>query len=83
MQAAQLQRTQIYLSVTQQAQLAILARAARTTTSALIRKAVDEFVGGQTASGAQAARLRLAGAWAQPNAQAPSLRELRDEERQF
>jgi hypothetical protein len=77
-----MQRAQIYLSEPQRHSLSAVARQRGTTQSALVRQAVDEFLVRQPALDPVAARLKVFGAWA-ANAQAPSLRELRSEERQF
>jgi Ribbon-helix-helix protein, copG family len=83
MSAASLQRTQIYLSSSQQSALSTLARARRSTQSALIRDAIDQFIAKEDGQQMAAARLLAAGAWSAPDSATPSLEELRREERHF
>lgn len=74
-------RTQIYLAPTQQNALATLAKAMHSTSSALIRQAIDAFLAERLPADARARRLSAAGQWdANPDF---DLRVLRDEERQF
>jgi predicted transcriptional regulator len=75
-------RTQIYLSTTQQAALAAMARVQGASASALIRDAIDAYIERNQAASKAARRMAAAGQWA-ANADAPSLRELRGEERSF
>ena len=85
MTTAALHRTQIYLSNTQQATLGAMARAQRSTSSALIREAIDSFIAVQPASSNRALRMRAAGQW-QPDStrfKRVTLEQLRSEERSF
>jgi predicted transcriptional regulator len=85
MTAAALHRTQIYLSNTQQATLGAMARAQRSTSSALIREAIDSFIAVQPAQQNRALRMRAAGQWQPDSARFKrvTLEELRSEERTF
>ncbi len=82
---AALHRTQIYLSNTQQATLGAMARAQRSTSSALIREAIDSYIAIQPAANNRALRMRAAGQWQADDAafQRVTLTELRSEERTF
>lgn len=75
-------RTQIYLSAEHQAALAAIARAQRSTSSALIRQAVDDWLATHQPASRVARRMAAAGKW-QPNEAAPDLQALRAEERRF
>lgn len=59
-----MQRTQIYLTQTEQAGLQALAQAQGTTVSALIREAVDRYLEGAAEPEWQARRLAAFGLWA-------------------
>jgi predicted transcriptional regulator len=85
MTASALHRTQIYLSNTQQATLGAMARAQRSTSSALIREAIDSFIAVQPAQQNHGLRMRAAGQWQADTAdfQRITLAELRSEERSF
>lgn len=74
-----MQRTQIYLTETEQAGLQDLARAQGTTLSALIRKAVDRYLSDVADSDWQARRLAAFGLWS--GRRDPDLDQLRGEER--
>lgn len=75
-----MQRSQIYLSESHLGRLAAWARARRTTQSALIREALDEYLARQTPVDKRAMRARAFAAWAD-NPAAPTLTQLRSEER--
>ncbi len=77
-----MQRSQIYLSIAHLKALAVTARARGTTNSALIREALDQYLARQTPAEKRSARMLGFGAWAS-NADAPSLAQLRSEERHF
>lgn len=77
-----MQRSQIYLTELHLDTLAAHARARRTTHSALIRDALDEYLARQAPLDQRASRRLAFGAWA-PNDDAPGLKQLRSEERQF
>ena len=77
-----MQRSQIYLSETHLSHLAVVARSRGTTQSALIREALDEYLVRHAPIDRRALRRQAFGAWA-PNANAPSLAQLRSEERKF
>ena len=77
-----LNRTQIYLTVAQQNTLAAMAREQKSSSSSLIREAIDGYIEAHQPASKLAKRLAAAGAW-QPNPDAPSLHQLRAEERQF
>lgn len=77
-----LNRTQIYLTVAQQNTLAAMAREQKSSSSSLIREAIDGYIEAHQPASQLAKRLAAAGAW-QPNPDAPSLEQLRAEERQF
>ncbi len=74
-----MQRTQIYLTDTEQSGLQQLAQARGSTVSAVIREAVDQYLQSATTSGWQARRLAAFGLWA--DHAAPELDALRHEER--
>jgi predicted transcriptional regulator len=80
-----LNRTQIYLSASQQFTLAAMARAQRSSSSALIRRAIDQFIAQQPVQDHAAKRMQAAGQWQADNGayQRISLEELRNEERSF
>ena len=82
MQNQPLNRTQIYLTVVQQNTLAAMASAQQSSSSALIREAIDTYIAQHQPTSKLTRRKLTAGAW-QPNADAPSLRQLRKEERSF
>jgi predicted transcriptional regulator len=75
-----MQRSQIYLSEAHLKTLAVVARARHTTHSALIREALDQYLARQAPQDKRAARAQAFGAWA-PNREAPTLKQLRAEER--
>jgi Ribbon-helix-helix protein, copG family len=75
-------RSQIYLSETHLGSLASYARARGTTHSALVREALDEYLARQAPVDKRALRSQAFAAWA-VNPDAPSLAELRREERSF
>lgn len=77
-----MQRSQIYLSESHRSHLAVYARSRGTTQSALIREALDEYLVRHAPVDKRALRRQAFGAWA-PNADAPSLAQLRSEERYF
>ena len=77
-----MRRSQIYLSESHLSHLAVYARARGTTQSALIREALDEYLVRHAPVDRRALRRQAFGAWA-PNADAPSLAQLRSEERDF
>ncbi len=77
-----MQRSQIYLTESHLGHLAAHARSRGTTQSALIREALDEYLARQAPIDKRALRRQAFGAWA-PNAGAPSLEQLRSEERRF
>ena len=77
-----LNRTQIYLTIGQQNTLAAMAREQSSSSSALIREAIDGYIEAHQPASKLAKRMATAGTW-QPNADAPSLRQLRGEERSF
>ena len=77
-----MQRSQIYLTELHLCTLAAHARARRTTHSALIREALDEYLARQAPLDKRALRRQAFGAWA-PDSEAPSLQQLRSEERRF
>jgi len=85
MTATALHRTQIYLSNSQQATLGAMARAKQSTSSALIREAIDSFIAVQPVQQNHALRMRAAGQWQPDNAKFKrvTLAELRSEERSF
>ncbi len=82
MQTQALNRTQIYLTATQQHTLATLAQEQGSSSSALIREAIDGYIQAHQPASKLARRLGVAGSW-QPNPDAPNLRALRQEERSF
>jgi hypothetical protein len=82
MQNQAFNRTQIYLTATQQSVLATMARAQGSSSSALIREAIDGYIQVHQPASKLASRMAAAGSW-QSNPDAPSLRELRSEEREF
>lgn len=75
-----MQRSQIYLSEAHVKTLAVVARSRGTTASAVIREALDQYLDGQAPADRRAARALMFGAWS-PNADAPTLGQLRSEER--
>ncbi len=75
-------RTQIYLSESQQLALADLARARRSTHSALIREALDRFLGQERPASRKRRRMQAFGQWSD-EAKRVSLAQLRGEERTF
>jgi predicted transcriptional regulator len=75
-----MQRAQIYLSESHLGRLAACARARKTTQSALIREALDEYLLRQNPVDKRALRERAFAAWAD-NPTAPTLAQLRSEER--
>ena len=77
-----MQRSQIYLTESHLDSLAAYARSRGTTQSALIREALDEYLARQAPLDKRAMRREVFGAWA-PNAEAPTPRQLRSEERRF
>lgn len=77
-----MQRSQIYLKESHLDDLAGYARSRGTTQSALIREALDEYLARQAPLDKRALRREAFGAWA-PNAEAPTTRQLRSEERRF
>ena len=82
MQASPFTRTQIYLTAGQQSALAAMAQAQGSSSSALIREAIDGYIQERQPASKLARRMAVAGSW-QANSNAPSLRELRSEERKF
>jgi hypothetical protein len=77
-----MQRSQIYLTESHLGALAAYARSRGTTHSALIREALDEYLARQAPLDRRALRRQVFGAWA-PNEEAPTLRDLRSEERRL
>ena len=80
-----LKRTQIYLHAAQQNALAEMARSLQSTSSALIRQAIDAFLESRTPAAQRDRRMQTAGKWSK-DATAfghSALRRLRNEERQF
>jgi len=77
-----MKRTQIYLHATQQSALAEMARSLRSTSSALIRQSIDEFMKAHKPADQRARRMLAAGSWSD-NPDVLDLAELRREERQF
>lgn len=77
-----LNRTQIYLTAAQQNTLAAMAREQSSSSSALIREAIDGYIEAHQPAKKLAKRMAVAGTW-QPNPDAPSLGQLRSEERSF
>jgi hypothetical protein len=77
-----MQRSQIYFTESHLNKLAAYARSRGTTYSALIREALDEYLARQAPLDKRALRREAFGAWA-PNAEAPTTRQLRGEERLF
>lgn len=77
-----MKRTQIYLHATQQNALAEMARSLRSTSSALIRQSIDEFMKARKPADQRARRMLTAGSWSD-HPDALGLAELRREERQF
>ncbi len=82
MQISSLNRTQIYLTAVQQAALAAMAQAQGSSSSALIREAIDGYIAAHQPANKLARRMAVAGSW-QANPDAPGLGELRHEERSF
>ena len=77
-----MRRSQIYLTESHLDHLAAYARSRGTTHSALVREALDEYLARQAPLDKRALRREAFGAWA-PNAEAPTTRQLRGEERCF
>ena len=77
-----MQRSQIYLTESHLDNLAAYARSRGTTCSALIREALDDYLARQAPLDKRVLRREAFGAWA-PNAEAPTTRQLRAEERRF
>ncbi len=77
-----MQRYQIYLTESHLDNLVAYARSRGTSHSALIREALDEYLARQAPLDKRALRREAFGAWA-PNAGAPTIRQLRSEERRF
>ncbi len=77
-----MQRAQIYLTENHRDSLAAVAHARGTTQSALIREALDAYLLRQAPLEKRAMRSSSFGAWAK-NDDAPSLKQLRAEERRF
>lgn len=77
-----MQRSQIYLSESHLGQLAMFARDRKTSQSALIREALDEYLARQAVVDKQSLRSRVFAAWSANDA-APALDALRAEERSF
>ena len=77
-----LNRTQIYLTKAQQNTLADMAREQSSSSSALIREAIDGYIAAHQPASKLAKRMAAAGTW-KSNPDAPSLRQLRSEERSF
>ena len=77
-----LNRTQIYLTVAQQKTLALMARDQSSSSSALIREAIDVYIKAHQPASKLAKRMAVAGSW-QLETAAPSVRQLRSEERSF
>ncbi len=75
-------RSQIYLSESHLGQLAMFAHERKTSQSALIREALDEYLARQVAVDKQGLRSRVFAAWSANDA-APALDALRAEERSF
>jgi hypothetical protein len=82
MQTSSFNRTQIYLTAAQRGALAAMAQAQGSSSSALIREAIDGYIQAHQPASKLARRLAAAGSW-QANLDARSLRELRSEEREF
>ena len=78
----QMQRCQIYLTQSHLGHLAAYARARGTSHSALIREALDEYLARQAPLDKRVLRREAFGAWA-PNDGAPTVEQLRSEERRF
>lgn len=75
-------RTQIYLSEAQQIALANMARARRSTHSALIREALDRFLGQEHPASRKRQRMQAFGQWGDARKRV-GLLQLRREERTF
>lgn len=75
-------RSQIYLSESHLGQLSLFARARKTTQSALIREALDEYLARHTSVDQRAVRSQVFAAWS-ANESTPTLDALRAEERSF
>jgi hypothetical protein len=82
MQTSSFHRTQIYLTASQQACLADMAQAQGSSSSALIREAIDGYIAMHQPASKLARRIAVAGSW-QANPDATNLRDLRGEERSF
>lgn len=83
MQNTALNRCQIYLTVAQQKTLASMAHTQSSSSSALIREAIDSYIQTRQPGYKLAIRRAVAGSWQPPQENAPTLRELRQEERSF
>lgn len=77
-----MQRSQIYLSESHLGRLAMLAHERKTSQSALIREALDEYLARQAAVDKLGLRSRAFAAWS-ANDDVPALDALRAEERSF
>ena len=75
-----MQRTQIYLTDTEQQGLQRLAESRKSTMSAVIREAIDRYLESAGTADWQAQRMAALGLWADHPAP-PDLNELRREER--
>jgi hypothetical protein len=82
MTAITMQRSQMYLPTHHLTRLAAYARSRKTTQSALMREALDLYLGQQAPLDKKAALGELFGAW-RDMPEGPSIRELRSEERSF
>ncbi len=72
----------IHLTASQQTCLAAMAQAQGSSSSALIREAIDGYIAAHQPASKLVRRMAVAVCW-QANLEAPSLRELRSEERSF
>ena len=77
-----LNRTQIYLTINQQSTLTAMVREQSSSSIALIREAIDGYIEVHQPASKLARRLAVSGTW-RPDPAAPSLRQLRGEERSF
>jgi hypothetical protein len=77
-----LSRTQIYLTPAQQAALAAMASSQGSSSSAVIRVAIDQYIAQHQPADKLVRRSAAAGQWA-ANPNRPDLRSLRSEERVF
>ena len=75
-------RSQVYLSESHLGALSAHARARKTTQSALIREALDEYLSRQPPVDKRPVRCQAFAAWS-VNPGAPTVAELRSEERSF